>query len=295
MRQILYKLYHEMYKYRPTVYFNVFLVKSGIEKQVAYYVRTRKAEKNANKLPKGVRRAFFENNMLRIKSNLMLLYDDKSREIYKAMINYRVSQRRPLAKSVYSLKEQYFVKDIINLRDDEVFVDCGAFVGDTIISLYAEAKKQNKKIKRIVAFEPEHDNFTILKKFFGKNKCIYPIEAGVSDCDGELYVHGSSTEACLSDKIETGSAVSVRMIDNVPECRGATYIKMDIEGAEWAALHGAENTIKSNHPKLAICMYHSDEDMIRLIEYIHELVPEYKLFIRQHSRAGNETVLYAVP
>ena len=60
------------------------------------------------------------------------------------------------------------------------------------------------------------------------------------------------------------------------------------------ALKGAENTILRNHPKLAICIYHKDADMIQVIEYIHQLVPEYKIYVRHHSRCQNETVCYAV-
>ena len=60
------------------------------------------------------------------------------------------------------------------------------------------------------------------------------------------------------------------------------------------ALKGARNVIQRNHPKLTICIYHSDEDMLRIAEYIHDLVPEYKLFVRCHRGDGTETVLYAV-
>jgi len=71
-----------------------------------------------------------------------------------------------------------------------------------------------------------------------------------------------------------------------------TLIKMDIEGAELSALHGAKKTILRDKPKLAICLYHSDEDMIRIAEYVHEIVPEYKLYVRHHWINGAETVLY---
>ncbi|WP_026491286.1 FkbM family methyltransferase [Butyrivibrio sp. XPD2002] len=89
-------------------------------------------------------------------------------------------------------------------------------------------------------------------------------------------------------------SIKICSIDDTPECEGASFIKMDIEGAEWDALHGAEKTICRNKPKLALCIYHSDEDMIRIAEYIHELVPEYRLYVRHHTRRNHETVLYAV-
>jgi hypothetical protein len=69
---------------------------------------------------------------------------------------------------------------------------------------------------------------------------------------------------------------------------------MDIEGAEMSALSGARNTIIGAKPKLAICIYHSDEDMIRIIMFLKELVPEYRFFIRHHSNIDVETVLYAM-
>ncbi len=60
------------------------------------------------------------------------------------------------------------------------------------------------------------------------------------------------------------------------------------------ALKGAENIIRNNRPKLAVCIYHSDQDMVEIIKYIHQLVPEYRLYVRQHSDSYIETVLYAV-
>ena len=69
---------------------------------------------------------------------------------------------------------------------------------------------------------------------------------------------------------------------------------MDIEGSEWEALHGAKQTILNNHPRLAISIYHSPQDYIRLVKYIHELNPAYRLFVRHHSSISYDTVLYAI-
>ena len=88
--------------------------------------------------------------------------------------------------------------------------------------------------------------------------------------------------------------MKARAIDNVEDCRDATFIKMDIEGSEYEALIGAQNTIKKNRPKLAICIYHSDEDMLRLIELIANWDLGYKFYIRHHAQKISETVLYAI-
>ena len=60
-----------------------------------------------------------------------LFADDYSREIYFAAINYRKTHN-PKDAPKYSKHDQYFVKDIVPLSDNEVFIDCGAFDGDTV-------------------------------------------------------------------------------------------------------------------------------------------------------------------
>lgn len=74
-----------------------------------------------------------------------------------------------------------------------------------------------------------------------------------------------------------------------------TFIKLDVEGAEYQALLGAEHTIASYKPKLAICTYHKLEDIWELPSLIHEMNPEYRFYLRHYSFAENETVLYAMP
>ena len=61
-----------------------------------------------------------------------------------------------------------------------------------------------------------------------------------------------------------------------------TYIKMDVEGAELNSLIGAHKTIKREHPRLAISIYHSDDDMLNIIEYIKENYPLY-IFLCRYS------------
>ena len=56
----------------------------------------------------------------------------------------------------------------------------------------------------------------------------------------------------------------------------------------------AEKTIKNNHPTLAICIYHTNEQMLGIIEYIHKKYPFYKPYVRHYARAWTETVLYAI-
>ena len=93
---------------------------------------------------------------------------------------------------------------------------------------------------------------------------------------------------------EAGILVNADSIDNQMKGKKVTFIKMDIEGAEIEALKGAENIIKTQKPKLAICIYHEYSHLYQIPLMIREMVPEYKIYIRQHSDTAAETVVYAV-
>ena len=175
-------------------------------------------------------------------------------------------------------------------------MDVGAYVGDTIGPLLSQAEQKNVKLGRIVAFEPGELGYRMMERAYGDTPGVVLIKKGVSDENTTKYFVDSGVGGRLSTEAEQNStAIPVVKLDSVPECQDATWIKMDIEGAEMSALQGARELITRNHPKLTICIYHSKEDTIRIAEYIHELVPEYKLYVRHHTRTNNETVLYAVP
>ncbi len=90
------------------------------------------------------------------------------------------------------------------------------------------------------------------------------------------------------------STIEVTSIDKVLQGKEATFIKMDIEGSELAALQGAKETIQKYRPKLAISLYHKPEDMLEIPNYILNIVPDYKLYLRHYATNLWETVLYAI-
>lgn len=154
---------------------------------------------------------------------------------------------------------------------------------------------------RIVVFEPDKANMKLLEKNISSMDRLCIFQKGVWDKTTNIGFFGGQNmgskviEGMDADSNGNFDIVQVVAMDDVQECQNATFIKMDLEGAELRALKGAENIIKTKKPKLAICIYHSDEDMLEIMKYIHQLVPEYRLYVRQHTDTWIETVLYAVP
>lgn len=231
---------------------------------------------------------FYEKNKERVDKVQEYLYDQKSKDIYRKIISFRC--KKDYREFPGMEKNQYFVEDIIQLTDNEVFVDGGGYTGDTAMEFISRVRNE---YKRVIVFEPDVANYNTMKETLKKHKNIVSYNKGLYN--ETTCLSFNSNKGSASRINETGDiVVPVVAIDDIEECKDATFIKMDIEGAELKALIGAKNTIVSNKPKLAICLYHLDADILDIIEYIHELVPSYKLYVRHHSRGQTETVLYAV-
>lgn len=260
-------------------------------------------ERNTNreKLQKSL--DFFEVNQDRIKNNISILEDDKSRNVYINTIKYRCSLKRKYLSCTSPGNEKYFDSQIIEFREKEKFMDCGAFVGDTASLLEGKWTNWNNRDAslQISCWEPDEYNIIKLKKTLSDiagrhtNFSYDIVKKAVWNKDTELLFNGGVDYASkITD--EGNTRVKATTIDEVAKTWGGmvTFIKMDVEGAEPEALEGAKETIINNHPTMAICIYHTDEQMISLIEYIHKNYPFYKLYVRHYARAWTETVLYAV-
>lgn len=129
----------------------------------------------------------------------------------------------------------------------------------------------------------------IIEKDGYKNWDIY--NYGVYDDNGKLYFssNSSSTKVSKDGDIEVDV---IKLDDFFKTHEKPTFIKMDIEGAELAALRGCADTIREYKPKLAICVYHKPEDIFEIPEYILSLNPDYKMWLRHYTNLINETVLY---
>ncbi len=234
---------------------------------------------------------YFSEHQKEVDAIASLLADDLSKKVYFDAIRYRKTHN-PKDAPKYSKHDQYFAQDIIPLTEAEVFVDCGAFDGDTMKDFI---KAVNGQYHSIVCFEPVEEYHKRLEKR-GKNKKVSAIRAGVYKTSTTLQFNAEGGKgSAITSASEHTISIPVRAIDDVPECHNATFIKMDVEGSELDALQGAKKTILRNRPKLAICIYHKHRDFIEIPKWIHNLVPEYSLYIRHHAFSVNETVLYAIP
>ena len=191
---------------------------------------------------------------------------------------------------VSETSKQYFDEEVFEADNNEIFVDCGAFNGDTV---WRFIEWTAGKYDKIYAFEPDIKNCNDLQMHVRENawKEVKVINKAVGKCKEESML-GGGLGAGFHLSGGGDQIVSITRLEDEIEGK-VTYIKMDVEGTELEALQGAERLIKRYKPKLAICIYHKREDPIVIPEYLHKIVPEYKFKIRHYTDSQHETVLYA--
>ena len=232
--------------------------------------------------------AYLKENQEKLCEAYNSLSDDLSKMIFQNMVNSRWDKNIDFLSRTCE-KEQYFPMGIFEWNEEEVFVDAGAYDGDTIENFLAVTRQ---KYKYIYAFEPDEKNYKKLLQRGFEDK-IQIFHAGLYNENGEVHFSGNKGG---SSKVEEEGTCSIPVLKfddlQLPE-KDITFIKMDIEGSELSALYGMKKTIIKNKPKLAICIYHKFEDLWELPLYIKSLVPDYKLYIRNYTTYLDEIVLYA--
>jgi FkbM family methyltransferase len=191
-------------------------------------------------------------------------------------------------------RQQYFEKDIFAAHPKEVFVDCGAYTGDTI----CEYMDHFGMPEEIHAFEPDPANRAILERWrheqhesLHRRMMIYPYAA--SNAHALLSF---STDGVSSAVDECGTlVVEARALDDVLGDTPVTFIKMDIEGGEPDAIKGAARLIARTRPVLAVCVYHRQEHLYSIPNQLRSIVDGYHYFIRRYGDEFGDVVCYAVP
>ena len=185
---------------------------------------------------------------------------------------------------------QYFDCPELNpLGKEEVFIDAGCLNADTSREF---VKWAGNTYKRIIAFEPDngcYDKIVNSKDIDNFEVMPYAVWSKREEIHFSNSSSGGGKAQEGGDVVVTGES-----IDNVLNGERATFIKMDVEGAELEALKGAANTIKNYKPRLAISIYHKPEDIYEIPQLLMQLRPDYKFYIRHYTSFLWETVLYAV-
>ena len=200
-----------------------------------------------------------------------LLEDELSKTIFDNLMLFKIS-----GKPQYIFSNDEDVKEntnILKLFKNEVYVDVGAYDGDTVDNFINSVKNY----KHIYAFEPDRYNFKKLYSKFKNNEKAELFNIAAGSQNGIIKFNQLKGRQSASDK-NGNYTVACRKIDALSA--DATYIKIDAEGSELDVLKGAQNVIIKNKPKLKVAAYHRFADLLLPI-FIKEIKPVYKVYLRK--------------
>lgn len=209
------------------------------------------------------------------------LEDYRSKKLLYAILNNWVHYDfNTLSEVIEKCYDDYFDLDLIPTCNEEVFVDLGAYTGDSTISFL---RNYGDSYKKIYAYEITPETYQILVSNLKDYPNVVCYLKGVGDTRSSLSVVNSSADASANTVFvsDNGTIPMVTLDEDIGE--KLTMIKADIEGFEQEALLGAINHIKNDHPKLLISVYHKNEDLWKIPKMIKEIDPTYKFYLRYHG------------
>ena len=262
---------------------------------------------------------FYATHLDEITAARALFADEESRRVYDGIIQYKLTGRMDILRATESDPSDAY-RNILHAEEFLTAADLGAYNGDSIRDL----RQYAPRLRDVIAFEPDRRNFRKLTEYAtalreaGDTLTVHPVQAGAWSHTATLTFHGSGNRnAGLTDapaeakgSILPSTAdnpyfgktaeVPVTSIDTV--CEGdfechthIDYIKYDVEGAETEALLGSRRIIERDAPALLVSAYHRSADLFRLPLLVHELNPDYRLYLRRMAGVPAWDInLYAV-
>lgn len=190
-------------------------------------------------------------------------------------------------RCLFAVLNEIFFENIyqvnnLKLAEDATIIDLGANIG--FFSLFIKELYPNS---RILAFEPEEENFKNLKNNLKnyKNIELFKKAAGDKNEEGEMFISNNilchsinnSKDFDLNVSIEGKQKISIVKLDDFLEDRRIDLIKMDIEGYEYKAILGLEKIIREQKPALLVAVDHSKKQKEKIEKIVFSFNKDYQL------------------
>ncbi len=219
------------------------------------------------------------------------LEDEQSKECLQAVLNARAKcDVRLLPDPV--VHQQYLPNDVPICRDEVSFVDGGAYCGESLLNLQAGGMT----FRNVMAFEPDLSNYSKLcsrMAEFSPTDSMPLVPCGLGEASQVVSFRQDGLASGLT--VDDGDATALFVPLDAIYHRELTYIKLDVEGAEAAALKGARSLIATHRPAIEVSIYHRPEDLWMQPRLVDEMLPAAAFYLWAHGHNGFDLVLYAIP
>jgi FkbM family methyltransferase len=190
-----------------------------------------------------------------------------------------------------SPSNEYFVERYTETKSHSIFLDLGAYDGDTINRFFAQEITGSDN-RKAVGIEADLRNFLKLRALSELNPKITPIHAAISDKNMLISFNENEHSLVSSGLSKVGKhIVPTVTIDQLFKSESFTHVKFDIEGFERLALEGCNSAIKSNNAIWSVASYHLYDDFWILPG---KFPKKYKIGVTSHAPRPWNTTFYFI-
>lgn len=228
--------------------------------------------------------------------------DSRSRELFELAFQLRIGlsekifYREILHKFVQANEGKTKYSSLFNLRDFDYVIDGGIYDGNEIIELTGLLRPNGE----YHGFDPNLQNISIdVRALTKRDSRIKLYERALWNSETFLpfnYENGASSSLRINEESagQKKRLVETTVLSNhFKGIHGKTcLIKLDIEGAELAALRGGLSFFKNNRVMFAVSMYHKSTDLIEIPEFLLSLDKKFKFRIGISNPTFIDWVLY---
>lgn len=222
-------------------------------------------------------RQFITGHLTELENTYDILYDEVSKDVFLDFLRFELTgELKYLFRSQTTADEAFY--NILRLTKNEVYLDLGAYRGDTVSEFLLYC---GNSYKHITAVEPDEKSFAKLSLYCSGKENVTLVNKGIWCTNGDIPF---SSLGGRGSSVESGEkSTEAVTVDSLRSIAVPTYIKADIEGCEGQMLYGAFSTLSENKPKLNIAVYHRSEDIFAIPLKIKEINPNYKIHLRHHK------------
>jgi len=236
-------------------------------------------------------------NEAAVRATFDLWLDEGSRREFVAQLRALLSPDGFEGLPGGSPNPMYFEDAVCSPRDDEVFVDCGAYDGDTLRTFLS---LRGNRFRRIVAYEADPANFARLSTWAAGLLAKHRVRIVLRP----LAVAARCTMVRFDASADDGASIredgdllveAVSLDEDLGGGPAPTFLKFDVEGAEPDAVQGCQRILEESRPALAVSAYHLQDHLWRLPALVDSLAPRYRFLLRRYSPGFVDLVCYAIP
>jgi len=221
--------------------------------------------------------------------------DAWSRAAYLQFLAWRIAREEiAFNDTPVDPSNRFFIPEIAaRLGKEEIFLDAGAYDG----RVFETFRKIAGGFKQAHLFEPDVKNYLSLKRMVAllpKDEQSRVQLYQTALCDRAEMVRFSEGFG-MASRIDTAGDKTLQSarLDDLE--LASDFIKLHLEGGEYAALQGGLETIKKHRPLLALTVYHNRDGLWKTAWFLIQELPKYCFYFRLHSWCGTGAVIYAIP